>query len=334
MKTKNNNTGRSNPLRVLAVTYVILCQFSNEENPMTREAIIRKIGEMGNPDPNRKTIRKCLDVLGEMGCEIITTPKGCYLANRIFEPSEIIYLIDFVMTSRALCMTYTADLVKRLNELLSVYDVYGMENVDCSAGKTENHEVFYTIDTINRAIRNNRQISFFYGHYKADKKLHPVRRHVVSPCRMVSNRQNYYLISYDSALKDTRVCCIEKIMNIEIEPKKRVGLEKIGYRVEEIASGLMNNRSPYMYSGEAVPVELRVKPNMIDYVLQWFGKDVILTEEQEFVQVKLLANPTSMRYWALQFIDGAEVVKPPELRRQILDSLTRGVMVYHNTCRF
>lgn len=305
-----------------------LVRYSDEEHPLTQEQILTYMEETYGIEPNRKTVGSCITSLVELGCHIEKTRKGCYLAERLFENPERTFLIDFLLTNRDICASYTNDLVRRLNGTASGNDAYG--TVDCkhSSRKTENKNFFYTIEVIDRAIRLDWQVSLDYGHYGTDVKLHPVNSHIVSPYRLVNARQHYYLVSYDETIGDTRVMCVEKILNIRMVPVKRSGMEEMEYTLEQIATGIMNNESPYMYSGKAEPVELRINRRMLDHVVDWFGTDIRVEDEEEQCRVRLNANLRSMKYWALQFIDHVEVLGPGELRDSLRSSIHNGVRVY------
>lgn len=307
-----------------------LVRHSDEEHPLTQVQIVTIIEETYGIEPNRKTVGDCIRTLIDLDCHIEKTKKGCYLEGRLFEDPERKFLIDFLLTNRDICLSYTRDLVDKLNGMASEDCAYGSVKYKKSARKSENKTFFYTIEVIEYAIHANRQVSLDYGHYGTDVKLHPMRSHVVSPYRLVNARQHYYLISYDHNIHDTRVMCVEKIMNIQVETAQRIGLDKMEYTLEQIAEGIMNNESPYMYSGKAEPVELRIPKRMIDYVVDWFGTDIRVEVNEEDCRVHLNANLRSMKYWALQFMDHVEVLEPGELRDSLRSSISNGARVYGN----
>ena len=329
MKTNadcENNNGRM-PL-IFAVLHV-LWNHSDEDHPLTQENIISFLNEKWSVAPDRKTIGNNVNLLRGAGFQIEGTKKGCYLASRILTSAEHMLLVDYILACRDICPQYTEEMLGILNGMVSEHEAYGCSNYRNLRRKADNKNLFYHIELLNTAIREDRQVTLTYGHYGTDLKLHARNRHTVSPVRMVCNLQRYYLISYDPSILDTRVMRVEKIMDVSMERKHRSGLREIEYTVEELAEGVMNSASPYMFSGKTEQVEMMAPGWMIDHVVDWFGTEgIIVLNEGNLCRICLRANLQSMKYWALQFVDNVEILKPAGLRISLWESLNKGAKVY------
>ena len=74
----------------------------------------------------------------------------------------------------------------------------------------------------------------------------------------------------------------------------------------------------YMFSGKGISITLRIEPFILDEIIDWFGKDFIITENrEESLTLELQCNEEAMLYWALQYGQYAEVLKPESLRSKL-----------------
>ena len=97
---------------------------------------------------------------------------GCALVNRTFDSSELSFLIDAVFSSKSISLGHAQDLIKSLMNESSIYEQkrydYVFKADDIS--RNDNKAFFYTIDTITRAIEENKQVSFTYNEFMTNKK--------------------------------------------------------------------------------------------------------------------------------------------------------------------
>ena len=88
----------------LSILYIleVLREYSNETHPLTQEDIIKKIYSIYGMDGERKSIGANIDLLIDLGYDIIKLKKGCYLGQREIEPSEVTFLIDAIFSSKSI----------------------------------------------------------------------------------------------------------------------------------------------------------------------------------------------------------------------------------------
>lgn len=176
------------------------------------------------------------------------------------------------------------------------------------------------IDRISDAIAGNKQISFTYNSYGSDLKLHSRRaanyKYTVSPYYLVANNGRYYLIANHSHHSDISHYRVDKITDVCIlgdtpaKPLRTLPEYANGYDLPKHMAEHI-----YMFSGKGISITLRIEPFILDEIIDWFGKDFIITENrEESLTLELQCNEEAMLYWALQYGQYAEVLKAASIR--------------------
>jgi hypothetical protein len=77
-----------------------------------------------------------------------------------------------------------------------------------------------------------------------------------------------------------------------------------------------------MFSGESVPVTFRMKKNILNDVIDWFGTDEIFSDETEDeVTAHVTVNWSAMRYWAQQYCRHVRILTPTDLAETVKNDL-------------
>jgi predicted DNA-binding transcriptional regulator YafY len=123
---------------------------------------------------------------------------------------------------------------------------------------------------------------------------------------------------------------MDHISNMSIYEKPAVPIADVkGYRGAEfhrIAATL-----PYMYTDAPERIEFIADEQIVDQVVDWFGKDVKMAHLPDCagkVKVEILSSPSAMEHWALQYRNHVEVTKPESLRERIKEALQNGIKKY------
>ena len=152
----------------LRLLYVldILKKYSDEDNPLDSSFIIDKLSEH-SIKAERKAIYDDIAALEEYGLDIIKTntpKKGWFIGEREFEIPEIHLLCDAVCSAKFISSKKTSQLLAKLNSMQSVRSANNRKNAVFFRfdDKCDNEEVYYTIDKINRALSDGRQIKLEY----------------------------------------------------------------------------------------------------------------------------------------------------------------------------
>ncbi len=310
----------------------ILKEHSNFEHPLTQDDIAGHLEQDYGIAIERKAISRNLSLLREAGVEIESGRAGSYLAYRDFENSELHLLIDGVLSSKHITAKHSVDLIAKLCGLSSKYFKSHVKNV-CSVNdwsKTDNQALFYNIELIDEAIEQGLQIKYDYNKYGIDKKLHKTSQQQVSPYQLILHNQRYYLMAQSTKWRNMAFHRLDHITNMQITEEPAAPLRSIpgyenGMDYKKLASAL-----PYMYTDEPEQVEVIADTEIIDQIIDWFGKDIRIKkcEGKNKVIVSLTVSPHAMEFWALQYLNFVEVTKPESLRESIAADLRNGAEKY------
>jgi len=318
-------------IKKLYIIYIleILKKYSDADHRLRQQDIIKYMELDYGAPCERKTISRNIADLVDAGFEIEQDSRGYYYDGRDFEDSELRMLIDSVLASKYIPKKQSASLIDRLVNQSSRYfkkRVRYIHSFDNSE-QSENKELFWTLECIDDAIENDKQVAFYYNKYGADKKLHKTRdtKHIVNPYYVGIANGRYYLIGNNDKYENTTNFRIERITDIEILDSKRKPKDEIAdfKDGQDMAKHMLEH--VYMFSGKSAGVILKVDPKGINDVIDWLGKDIGIRKEKDsdFLIVDTVTNMQAMKYWAVQFGEVVEVLEPQELREQVKETIEK-----------
>ncbi|WP_242662277.1 helix-turn-helix transcriptional regulator [Butyrivibrio proteoclasticus] len=299
----------------------ILKEHSDSEHRLLQQDIIDLLNSEYGATCERRAVKNNITSLQEMGYDIVAD-KGYFLRKREFTDAELRLMIDSIFTSGAITDKEAHQLVKKLEKFSNKYFKAHVSHIhSASSGKNaENQNVMESIAAIDTAISKGKKIRFTYLQYGTDLKLHPKRdiRYVVSPYQMISSKGKYYLIGNYDAYDDISHYRLDRVTDVEIlkdarKPMKSVkglenGLNIAGHIAEHV----------YMFSGESEHFKLRANENLMDTLVDNFGKDLRINySEGTDIVVDLKCNPDAFFYWVMQYGKYAEIVEPQSMRERI-----------------
>ena len=299
----------------------ILKEHSDSEHRLLQQDIIDLLDSEYGATCERRAVKSNITSLQEMGYDIVAD-KGYYLRKREFSDAELRLMIDSIFTSGAITDKEAHQLVKKLEKFSNKYFKAHVSHIhSASSGKNaENQNVMESIAAIDTAISKEKKISFSYLQYAPDKKLHPKRniRYVVSPYQMICSKGKYYLIGNYDAYDDVSHYRLDRITDVEIlkdarKPLKTIkGMENGLNIAEHIAEHV------YMFSGESQHFKFRANENLMDTIVDNFGKDIRVNYgEDNDIVVDLRCNPDAFFYWVMQYGKYTEVLEPQSMRERI-----------------
>ena len=303
----------------------ILEQYTDSDHPLTQMEIVDLLEKNYGVPCTRQTVKNNLMLLGEMGYEI-SMEGGIYLMSRQFENAELRMLIDSVLFSRTLSGKQAKRLIEKLTGLGNKYFRAKVKHV-CHLPKlihSDNKQDLLNLDVLNDAIEQERKVRFTYNSYGKDFQLHPRRKepYIVNPYQMVANQGRYYLLcSYDASnqLSHYRLDYMTKLemLDAKVEPMDQMEDFVQGYSLPKHMAEHI-----YMFSGPSVQVKMRVSEHMMGALIDWFGKEFrIVQEDADKLIVSVACNKLAMRYWALQYGEYAEILEPESLRDEIREAV-------------
>ena len=303
----------------------ILEQYTDSDHPLTQMEIVDLLEKNYGVPCTRQTVKNNLMLLGEMGYEI-SMEGGICLVSRQFENAELRMLIDSVLFSRTLSGKQAKRLIEKLTGLGNKYFRAKVKHV-CHLPKlihSDNKQVLLNLDVLNDAIEQEQKVRFTYNSYGKDFQLHPRRKepYIVNPYQMVANQGRYYLLcSYDTSnrLSHYRLDYMTKLEMLDAKVKPMDQMEDFvqGYSLPKHMAEHI-----YMFSGPSVQVKMRVSEHMIGALIDWFGKEFrIVQEDADELIVSVVCNEMAMKYWALQYGEYVEVLEPKSLREDICEAV-------------
>ncbi len=191
----------------------LLWEQTDEEHAMTVLELQQALEAQGI-QAERKTLYSDLKILQDYGMDIVRTNLGrdCryFLAGRTFELPELKLLVDAVNASAILTKQQSEQLIEKLSRLTSrPQSVQLRRSLLAPARKTPHTGLYYTIDTIYQALREQTPISFFYYHYGPlrQKVYHQEHRPITcSPYGLIYREERYYLLGHASSRPEQPVC--------------------------------------------------------------------------------------------------------------------------------
>lgn len=305
----------------------ILKEYSDENHILSMSEIISKINGRYGLTPDRRTIYGAFEALIELGYDVSLykdNGKGYYLLDRDLEPSEAHLLSDAICAFPFISERQTANLMNKVQSLVSVHERKHIKNLTVmrSDQKTLNKVVFYNIEALDEAIEKKVKVKFDYVDYGADKQLHKRRekKYVVNPYGMVYSNEHYYLICIMENKENLSMYRIDRIQNIEVTDLELDGREK-GFDPKKAVKNTV-----YAFTGEIDTVEMLVDPKKLSDVIDKFGTNIDIAENDDGrLKITLKASLMGMKYWALQYLQYVEVVKPTELRNELIDLIKNNV---------
>lgn len=325
----------------------ILKKHSDADHRLNQKDIMDLLQSEYQMTVDRKAIKRNLMNLLDFGYEleytetIRTNKKGeqealysdWYLV-RDFTDAELRLLIDSLLFSKHIPYSQCKELIEKLEGLSNKYFKSKVKHIRNLPQKMPNNkQIFYNIEVLDEAISKCKKVEFQYNDFGIDKKLHPrmssssvVRRYVVNPYQMVATNGRYYLIANYDKYENISHYRVDKISEIKVldEPvKKQKELSENINLPKHMAEHI------YMFSGESERVTMKIEKFLVNDVIDWFGKEVRFYDETEDeVTASVVVNLQAMRYWAMQYANHAEVLKPLKLREQIKTDLKEAVKMY------
>lgn len=314
----------------------ILKKYSDMDHRLTQHDIMDLLKKEYFMDVDRKTVKRNLMNLLDLDYGIDYTEitrrdeKGnestiCtdWYMTREFDDSELRLLIDSLLFSKHIPYSQCKKLIEKLKGLSNVYFDKKVKHI-CNLPENQpvNKELFYTIDVLDDAITRNKKVSFTYNSYGVDKKLHPRREegYIVTPYQMVATNGRYYLICNYDKYDNLANYRVDRITNIKM-------LDEPAKPMSELAEGSLNlpkhmAEHLYMFGGESIRAVFKAKNYIIDQVIDWFGKDVEITpENDEECTVKVMVNKEAFFWWAMQYGLHIEVMEPLDMRQRVIDAV-------------
>lgn len=301
----------------------ILSEETDEQHVISTKTLIEKLAVYG-VSAERKSIYDDIAKLQDFGYDIIQSDNrnggGYYLASREFELAELKFLVDAVQSTRFITQKKSSQLIKKLEQMTSKYDAKALQRQVYVSGriKTENESIYYSIDSLHKAIQENKKISFTYMEWNEKKELVPRKsglEYKASPWTLICQEENYYLAAYDEEAQKIKHYRVDKMANIQILSENRSGEKEY----EKMNPAEYTNRTFSMYGGKLEDVSLSFPEKLIGVVIDRFGKEIPVRKEDNRLRarVKVVVSPPFFGWLATVGKD-VQIVSPDTVKEQYI----------------
>ena len=315
---------RLRPLFVAQILY----NCTDENHLITIAQIIEKLRSEHGIEAFRTTVKDDIDKLIEAGMDIefVKSSQNKYhIVSREFDIAELKILADAVESSKFITKEKSASLTAKLGKLCGQYGAAELRrNIEVeNRAKSENELIYYIVDKINEAINAQKKISFRYFSY--NEKKEQIERHdgevyVFSPYKLVWNGDYYYTVGYSDKHDNISSFRVDRIAKIPQVLDDRAVSQPDGFDMDVYLNTMFR-----MYGGERKSVLLECANDVMDSVIDRFGKDVNVTENGESTfNISVDIVPSHIFYsWVFGFDGKVKIVAPADVKQGYRDMVGR-----------
>ena len=305
----------------LKIFYILdyLKENSHQDHPVRAAELLSMLERQHNIVCDRKTVYSDIAALQDYGIDIVAVPGkngGYYIASRNFELPELKLLIDAVQSSRYLTEKKSKELIEKLCNQCNKHDANLMRRNVLVSGrvKSMNETIYYSVDAIQEAIAQNKQISFRYFDWDlGGQRRYREKEYLASPYGLCQDHENCYLLAFSQRHGITSYR-VDRMTDIRLCDDGRIPCPELsGKALVEHA-----NRLFQMYSGDAVDVKLRFHRDLINVVIDRFGKDTMLIPDGDDwfnFTVRVAVSPMFLS-WVIGFGRKAKILYPQTVAEQ------------------
>lgn len=307
----------------------IFTEETDENHALTVQQIIEKLDLCG-VFADRRTLYDDFEHLRHFGFDIVKTAGGrnryYHLEHRLFEIPELKLLVDSVQSARFITNKKSAELIRKLESLASRHDARQLHRQVTITGriKTMNESIYYNVDRLHEAIALDLQIQFQYFQWNEHKEMvprHNGKWYRISPWMLISDKDNYYLIGYDSNAGKIKHFRVDKMLTITIFGCRREGREQFReFNLPKYSNSLFG-----MFGGKETRVTLEASNDMAGIIIDRFGKEIhlIITDDDHFRTTVNVAVSNQFFGWVLSLGDGIKLIGPDWVTERLREEIRR-----------
>lgn len=299
----------------------LLQQETDELHPMRTGTICERLRKM-NISCDRRTLHKDIKLLNAQGYEVMAELVGhelaYYIADRSFSVPELKVMIDAVQAAGFITEKKTDELIDKIAALSGSHraEILKGNIVEFNTRKHSNEVIYYSVDSIEKAILEKKKINFCYfdldenGNRKYRREGH---HYVVEPVSLVLLEDNYYLVVYSSHHANTATYRVDRMDGVEVIDDD-ISEKAITLR-EEVSA--LTTSSFKMFGGELKTVTIQFDDSLLDAVYDKFGETITVSRVDDRTVITSVGVQISPPFWGwvFQFYGKLKVIAP-ELEAQ------------------
>jgi len=333
---KQRRGARSNQKLKILYLAKILMENTDANHDITLQEIIDKLAA-NNVTAERKSLYDDIAQLDDFGIKIEKVQYGktfhYKVINRDFELAELKLLVDSVQSAKFITEKKSNELIKKIEHLASKQEASQLHRQVYVSGRVKamNNDILANVDAIHNAIANNLQISFQYFQWNVKKEPELRKggaRYIISPWGLSWDDENYYMVGFDAEADMIKHYRVDKMLKIKVETKRREGRNKF----KEIDMAAYAKKMFGMFDGEEQSVEILCENYLAGVMIDRFGKDVrmLKVDDEHFRVFVRVAASKHFIHWIMALGDGAKIIGPDNLVKEINSELERLVSQYRN----
>ena len=317
----------------------ILRTYTDDEHRLTKVALCDKIEEVYGFAPSRTTVYDKLNALTDAGFPIEQDRKDGIYYRRDNTDGVLRFLLDSVLYSDFVTTGGVSEIIEMLEPLASLnFQKYirSQETLTDKIRRNQDQSVFLTIEDVQNAIFDKRQISCNYLTYHADQHTECVYPEdiTVNPYDLIFKNGKYYLLGSLDGSDKMLSWRVDRLCQVKVldTPCREIPMLK-----EITASGGMGayaEKQPELCGGTVETFKIQCAKSAIDDVVDAFGMDFQIDIEQkdnlddDTVILRVRTTRESMKAWAFMHAGSIVVLSPEDFRKEIMESLSEARRLY------
>ncbi|MDO4484581.1 MAG: WYL domain-containing protein [Clostridia bacterium] len=300
----------------------LLNTLTDGDHPLNANQLVEMLYDKYNIETERKAIYRDVTGLTDAGIEIERTPDGFARIERTFELQELKLIVDAVLSSKFLPEKDTHVLLDKIKTLCSVHEAQELQRqmVVSNRVKNMNTKVFYSLDVLNRAINENKQVSFSYFSYNADKQVEMRNRgkeYIRSPFMLLYEDDCYYCLMYDQRMKKVIPYRVDRMKYAKvIEDSERDGIDVFAAMDKRMYTQFTFG----MFGGEVKRVSMRCNVKLMNVFIDKFGKEVWTNrvDKDHFTATVPVAVSPQFFGWVCGLGEQVEITAPEDVKNEFV----------------
>ena len=299
---------------------------TDDEHRVSQQELAELCASSGHGS-DRHLISRDIDTLCEYGFDVIRTRDGrknfYHYGCRELDIAELRTLIDAVESSVFISPRKTECLIGKIAGLSSRHDA---EKLRASVytgkvAKSENNQVFLTIDVINQAINEGKKIAFQHYFYDGDRNR--VMRnngevYTVSPYLTIWKDDRYYLVGWADNRDDIRTFRIDRMAIPQLLDEPAVPMPG-DFDPQRYYSTLTKMYGP----GPEMDIVLLCDDSLMNSLIDRFGEgfSFLRADEAHFLATVHVNASDTFWGWVFEYAGRMRVQGPEEAKQMYRDRL-------------
>jgi len=306
----------------------ILQERTDEDNSLTTNELLDILKQEHGIEMHRVTLKKDMELLREVGFGVLETraKQNQYsYVDRDFDTAELKLMIDAIASSKFVSEDMTGRLISKITRMAGKKKAAELERHIVFRGdrKQGNKQLFYIVDTINKAISKKKKIQFQMCDYtiKCERiPRHGGEQYLFSPYSLVWDNDNYYMVGFSDKYSKVTNIRVDRILKTPEILEEAAIPAPAGFNINEY---LRTNH--HMMNHEWVNVSLICDNDMIGAIIDRFGPDVrtVKRDAATFWVREEVAAGNVFYSWVFGFGGKVRINGPEKVRQQYLDLVRR-----------